>query len=183
MSTLIDVNDLRARLQSQTPPQVLDVREFPEYVAGHLPAARCMPLSDIEVRATTLDQAQPTVVLCRSGKRSKEAARRLEEMGFTDVLDLLGGTTAWEAAGFPLQREAGGPWSLERQVRLLAGFLVLCGVILSQTVAPAFVWLSAFIGAGLMFAAITDTCGMALLLARLPWNRQQSCGRGAITCR
>jgi hypothetical protein len=89
------------------------------------------------------------------------------------VTSLSGGMSAWERAGLPVEREARAPWSLERQVRLSAGSLVLLGTVLGWLVHPAFFGLSAFVGAGLIFAAITDWCGMGLLLARAPWNRSR----------
>ena len=90
---------------------------------------------------------------------------------------LDGGMMAWEAAGLSVERDERAPWSIERQVRFAAGALVLLGVLLSVAVAPAFVWLAGFVGAGLAFAAVTDTCAMGLLLARLPWNRDANCAR------
>jgi rhodanese-related sulfurtransferase len=88
-----------------------------------------------------------------------------------DVVNVEGGTLAWEAAGLPLVHGARKAISLERQVRIAAGFLVLVGAVLAMVVHPYFAGLSAFIGAGLMFSGITDTCGMAMVLARMPWNQ------------
>jgi rhodanese-related sulfurtransferase len=98
------------------------------------------------------------------------ACARLQAAGQANVVNVEGGTLAWAEAGLPVVR---GPKaiSLERQVRIAAGSLVLLGAVLGWFVHPAFVGLSAFIGAGLVFAGVTDTCGMALLLARMPWNQ------------
>lgn len=82
-----------------------------------------------------------------------------------------GGTLAWEAAGFPVERGESRVISLERQVRIGAGALVVSGVLLARFVHPAFLWLSGFVGAGLVFAGVTDTCGMGMLLAKAPWNQ------------
>lgn len=105
-------------------------------------------------------------------------------LGFTDVRNVRGGMAAWQAAGLPLEGDERAPWSIERQVRFVAGTLVLAGVLLGVFVAQPLVWLAGLVGAGLVFAAATDTCTMGLLLARLPWNRargasaQQSCTAG-----
>ncbi|MBO0696981.1 MAG: DUF2892 domain-containing protein, partial [Zavarzinella sp.] len=96
--------------------------------------------------------------------------------GCPDVMNVEGGTAAWAAAGLPVVRGRKAV-SLERQVRIAAGLLVVLGAVLGWLVHPAFVGLSAFVGAGLVFAGVTDTCGMGMLLARMPWNR--SCTPGA----
>lgn len=90
-------------------------------------------------------------------------------------MSVEGGTLAWEGAGLPVVRGR-RVISLERQVRIAAGALVVAGVLLGWLVHPAFLGLSAFVGAGLVFAGVTDTCGMGLLLARMPWNRIEKCG-------
>lgn len=170
----IDPQDLSSRLTNGQNVQLIDVREFPEFANGHIDRARCIPLSALVAESGSLNPDAFTVVVCRSGRRSAQAVERLRDLGFTDVCDVGGGIESWNAAGLPLTHAARAPWSLERQVRLVAGALVLIGVILSRVASPHFVWLSAFIGAGLCFAAITDTCGMAMLLARLPWNRRSA---------
>lgn len=149
---------------------VLDVREYPEYAAGHIRGARLMPLGEIERRAGEVDPSRPVYVVCRTGRRSGEARRRLKALGLADVRDVSGGMEAWEGAGLPVEHDRGAPWSLERQVRFAAGSLVLLGVLLGVLVAQPLVWLAGFVGAGLVFAAVTDTCAMGVLLARLPWN-------------
>ena len=98
------------------------------------------------------------------------ACEKFVAAGYHNVVSVEGGTAAWEAAGFPVQRGKKAV-SLERQVRILAGALVLLGAMLAWFVHPAFVFLSGFIGAGLVFAGVTDTCGMAMALGRMPWNQ------------
>ena len=94
------------------------------------------------------------------------------------MVNVQGGTAAWEQAGLPVVRGKKAV-SLERQVRIVAGFLALTGALLGFFVNIHFIWLSAFIGAGLMFAGITDTCGMGMMLAKMPWNR---CNTDSATC-
>ena len=117
---------------------------------------------------------QPVFVLCRTGVRAKKAAEILTREGFSEATVVEGGRLAWGDAGLPLERGRISMVSLERQVRIAAGSLVLIGLILGYFVTPWFIALSAFVGAGLVFAGITDYCGMGLLLAKLPWNTRQS---------
>jgi rhodanese-related sulfurtransferase len=162
--------ELRARLERGEPLQLIDVREHPEFASGRLAGSRLIPLGQLERRAAEMDPAQPVVCLCRSGKRAAQAAETLSGLGLTRVARLEGGLLAWEQAGLPLEKDAHAPWALERQVRFTAGLLVLFGLGLSLVWPPA-IGLSWFVGAGLVFAAMTDWCGMGLLLARMPWNR------------
>src|SRR5262249_51979871 len=154
---------LRARLARGEPLLVLDVREYPEFASGHLGCARLLPLGQLDLAAREMDRSLPVVCLCRSGKRSAQAAAKLAALGFTDVAQREGGLLAWERAGLPLAHDPRAPWPLERQVRLAAGSLVLAGLALSL-LWPWASGLSWFVGAGLVFAALTDFCGMALLL-------------------
>jgi len=148
--------DLRDYLGSNSSAQLFDVRSYPEFAGGHLVGARLLPLDQVTQRLAEIDRTRPVVVVCGTGKRSAQAR---------------------EAAGLPMEKSARVPWSLERQVRVVAGSLVLLGVALGFSVHPAFFGLSAFIGGGLVVAGVTDWCGMGLLLARMPWNRaSESCG-------
>ena len=121
---------------------------------------------------------EPLYVICRSGGRGRQACEKFLQAGFSNVVNVEGGTTACVEAGLPVVRGRKAI-SLERQVRIAAGSLVLLGAVLGWFVHPAFVGLSAFVGAGLMFAGITDTCGMGMILARMPWNQ---CGQDAKSC-
>ena len=166
-------DELQAALAAPAPPLLLDVREYPEFAAGHLKGARLIPLGEIERRAGELPKDQPIVAMCRTGRRSAEAAATLARLGFTNVNQLAGGVMAWEQAGLPLEKEAHAPWALERQVRLVAGLLTLLGLGLSL-VWPMAIALAWFVPLGLVFAALTDSCMMGMLLAKLPWNRRTS---------
>jgi len=103
--------------------------------------------------------------------RSKKAADILKGKGFTNVEVLEGGIDTWKQHGHPVQVGQTQVWAMDRQVRMVAGSLVLLGVLLGVWVHPGFYYLSGFVGAGLVFSALTDTCGMAMLLAKMPWNR------------
>src|SRR5215831_1390559 len=153
---------------------LLDVRtpvEFRELHAAHarnLPLDRLDPVAVMQTRSGSKEE--PLYVICRSGGRGRQACERFLAAGFTNVVNVEGGTLAWAECGLPVVRGKEAI-SLERQVRMAAGSLVLLGVLLGWMVHPAFVGLAAFVGAGLVFAGITDTCGMGLLLARMPWNQ------------
>lgn len=148
---------------------IVDVREPMEYVGGHIPGSRNIPLA-LLAEAPLPDG--PLVLVCQSGARSERGVATLGRRGLAvGIADLEGGMLAWQAAQLPLEKRKGAPLPLMRQVQIVAGGLVLIGVLLSQFAAPGWIWLSGFVGAGLMFAGISGFCGMARLLAVMPWNR------------
>ncbi len=148
---------------------VIDVREPMEFADGHIAGSLNVPLARL---ADTQLPDGPLVLVCQSGNRSLQGCRRLlERQPSRLLLDLEGGIPAWQQAGLPLLRQANAPLPLMRQVQIAAGSLVLLGLILSHTVAPAWIALTWFVGAGLCFAGISGFCGMARLLAAMPWNR------------
>jgi rhodanese-related sulfurtransferase len=153
---------------------LIDVRTPVEYRELHVAAARNVPLDKLDP-ATVLQtrngsRDEPLYLICRSGSRGRQACAKFFAAGFTKVINVEGGTLAWVEGGLPVVRGQKAI-SLERQVRIAAGSLVLLGALLGWLVHPALVALSAFVGAGLVFAGVTDTCGMGLLLARMPWNQ------------
>lgn len=154
--------------------ELIDVRTPVEFREVHATAARNVPLDALDPQAVIAarngNAHHPLYVICRSGNRAAQACAKFHAAGHTNVVNVTGGTLAWEAAGLPVVRGKKAI-SLERQVRIAAGSLVLTGAILGAFVHPAFIGLSAFVGAGLIFAGVTDTCGMGLLLARMPWNQ------------
>ena len=150
---------------------LVDVREPVEHAEAHLSGATLIPLGEIERRAGEIDRTQPVVVMCRSGKRGGQAVAKLEVMGFTGLRNLEGGILAWQAAGLPVGRAEQKVFPLMQQVQIIIGTGVLAGVILSRLVHPDFVWLTAFFGAGLVFAGTTGWCGLAILMSKMPWNR------------
>jgi rhodanese-related sulfurtransferase len=156
---------------------LLDVRTPTEFREVHAEGARLLPLDRLDPHAVMQSRGQslnghgeePLYVICQSGNRARQAAEKFLAAGYANVVNVEGGTNAWAAAGLPVVRGA-KTISLERQVRIAAGFLVLAGSVLAYFVHPYFLALPAFVGAGLLFAGITDTCGMGLLLAKMPWN-------------
>ncbi len=153
---------------------VIDVREFPEYVAGAIAGSQLVPLSTIESASPRWKKDQPLVLVCRSGRRAEAAATKLEGLGFQNIAVLEGGMDAWKSVGLPTTAAAKKPWSLERQVRAIAGSLVLISSLLGLTVSIWFFALTLFVGAGLTFAGISDVCLMATALGKMPWNRQSA---------
>jgi rhodanese-related sulfurtransferase len=175
MPATIDSADLRSLLDSSAPPRVLDVRTPGEFEAVHMPGAYNVPLDLLrEHRDEILSHVDQDVVLvCRSGQRAAQAEETLRTAGLTNVHILDGGITAWEAKGFAVNRGA-QRWDLERQVRLVAGMIVALS-ILAAIVVPGLQWVAFAIGAGLTFAALTNTCAMGMMLAKLPYNRGATC--------
>ena len=174
MSIECDVSELRKDLDAGA-GALIDVREFPEFAGGRVPQAKLISLGEIEKRAAEIDRSQTVYLMCRSGRRGAEAQKKLHALGFADVRNVRGGFKAWKNAGFEIEKDEKAVWSLERQVRFTAGLLVFTSVLLGFFVWSPLIWVAGFVGAGLVFAAVTDTCGMAMMLAKLPWNRSQTC--------
>lgn len=155
---------------------LLDVRTPAEHAEVHVPGVHLVPLDRLDAAGLASDPVfkkdTPIYLLCKGGGRATQAAEKLEKSGFTQCCVVEGGTQAWADAGLPVERSGRKIISLERQVRIAAGALVLTGVILGTWVHPGFYGLSAFVGAGLVFAGLTDWCGMGLLLGRMPWNQR-----------
>jgi rhodanese-related sulfurtransferase len=152
---------------------LLDVRTPGEFGAEHIDGAVLHPLDRLDpemVRKWTAERGR-CVVVCRSGKRASMAAEKLAGAGISDLAILGGGMDGWKAAGLPVNRGR-GVISIERQVRIGAGALVLAGEGLGLAVNAAWFGLAAFVGAGLVFAGVTDFCGMGILLAKMPWNQR-----------
>lgn len=166
--------ELKALLAGHASPELIDVRTPAEFRELHVAGARNVPLDRLDPaelrKQTSAGFDKPLYVICQRGGRGKQASEKLAAAGWTDVINIDGGTLACEQAGLPLVRGR-KTISLERQVRIAAGTLVLIGAVLALTIHPYFAGLSAFVGAGLIFAGITDTCGMAMCLARMPWNQ------------
>lgn len=167
----LDAATLRDLLTSGHGPRVLDVRTPGEFDTAHIPGAYNVPLDLLrehrtELRAHLDDQV---VLVCRSGARATQAGQTLAQAGLPNVKILDGGMLAWQNAGAPVNRIR-PRWDLERQVRLVASLIVLTSVLGSLLV-PGLQWVAALLGAGLTVAAITNTCAMGMLLAKLPYNR------------
>jgi rhodanese-related sulfurtransferase len=178
---VIRPDDLARLLETSPDVRLLDVRTPAEYETVHIRGAYNVPLDLLaehgpEIRATVLE---PVVLICQSGQRAQKADAALRAAGMPSLHVLDGGVNAWTAAGQPVVRGT-QRLSLERQVRIAAGTLAALGGVLALVVNPLFALLPAFVGGGLVFAGVTNTCGMAMLLARLPYNRPVTCDVGAM---
>src|SRR5688500_7343132 len=166
-----------AQLLSEHPEvRLLDVRTPTEYETVHIRGAYNVPLDLLgehgaEIR---INVADPVVLVCRSGQRARKAEEALKAAGMANLHVLDGGMAAWTAAGQPV-RQGAPRMSLERQVRIAAGAMAATGGFLALFVNPLFAALPAFVGSGLVFAGVTDTCAMGMLIAKLPHNRPASC--------
>jgi rhodanese-related sulfurtransferase len=175
LNPTVTVSELRNH--ASAPAQLVDVRSGSEFASGHIPGAVNIPMDQIEARLDDLDLNLPIVLICQTGKRARMTAGLLEPCQ-RQITVLEGGTKAWIEAGFPVVASVKTRWSLERQVRLGAGLLVLTGAILALTLNPLWVLLCGFVGLGLTFAGLTDLCPMAVILQRMPWNRRSHCPIG-----
>ncbi|MBX3444865.1 MAG: rhodanese-like domain-containing protein [Planctomyces sp.] len=181
---VISPRELHDLAQQEQPVDLIDVRTPMEFDEVHVSFARNVPLDQLDcgqLAGQARSDARPLYVICRSGSRGRQAAERLVAAGHPRVVNVEGGTLAWDQAGLPVVRGR-QRMSLERQVRIAAGLLVMTGTLLGVFVHPAFLGLAGFVGAGLVFAGVTDTCGMGLLLARMPWNRVSSTPSSGAAC-
>ncbi|HBC89375.1 MAG TPA: hypothetical protein DCZ94_20740 [Lentisphaeria bacterium] len=153
---------------------VIDVRTGAEFEGEHIPGSRLIPLDQIELRADEVRAAAaPRLLLCRSGNRASMSKKTLEKLHVAGLSVIDGGIIAYEKSGGKTVKGR-AIISLERQVRIVAGSMVLTGVLLGFFIHPAFLILSGFVGAGLIFAGITDWCGMGFLLMKMPWNQSSA---------
>jgi rhodanese-related sulfurtransferase len=154
---------------------LIDVREPAEYAAERIPGARLVPLSTFAPAQVRVEAGKKLVLHCVMGGRSAQAGQQLLAAGFAEVYNLREGMQAWKAAGYAIERSEQNerkPLSLPRQVQIVAGLLGLIGTILGVVGSPWFLLLSGLVGAELLYAGITNTCVMAMWLARLPYNRR-----------
>jgi rhodanese-related sulfurtransferase len=177
----ITIRQLHAAQLRGESPALLDVRSAAEYRAGHIPGAQLIPIEELVPEAVPRKFNRPCVgsnetlyITCQAGPRAQRAAERLRQAGYTNLALIEGGTQAWEKAGFPLKR-CGASISLERQVQIAIGMLLILKVFLGFSVHELFFALTALVGAGLIIAGVTRWCGMAKLIARMPWNRRKDC--------
>lgn len=174
--TTITAARLNALLLNDPSIRVIDVRTPLEFKEVHVPQARNIPLDELAPSKLTesgdFRADEPVYILCRSGQRAAKAAEAFANNGFANPIVVEGGTLAWIDANLPVNRSEAKVISLERQVRIAAGSIVLAGFLLGWFVDPRLHFLSGFVGAGLIFAGITDWCGMGLLIAKAPWNKR-----------
>jgi rhodanese-related sulfurtransferase len=175
-SRRVDAWALREQLASDVAPRVLDVRTPAEFETGHIPGSYNVPLDNLREHRGELRRHldEDVVLVCRSGNRAEQAEKALAEVGLPGLRVLDGGMVAWQSAGAPVI-EGRRTWELERQVRLVAGGIVAASIV-GSTVSSRLKWLAGAVGAGLVTAAVTDTCAMRMALSKMPWNR------GTATC-
>lgn len=176
LGRLVEIHDVEALFQQEESLKILDVRTPAEYEAMHIPGSYNVPLDQLPQHCLELGKKlqSPLLLVCRSGTRAQQAARLFEATNLAQFYVLHGGISAWEQAGKPVEHGK-QRWSMERQVRGMAGLLVLLGTVGGLFVWKPLLYLAAGIGAGLTYSALTDTCGMALLLSKLPYNRSTHC--------
>ena len=150
--------------------RLIDVREYPEFAEGHIDGAELVPLGMLAKASEGWDHSEPLTLICRSGRRAEQARQTLAAKGFQSLTVLEGGVEAWSKDGKPLIVAANKPWSMERQVRVVAGSLVLVFFTLGLLVSAKFFFGTGLIGAGLVYAGASDNCMMASVLGRMPWN-------------
>jgi rhodanese-related sulfurtransferase len=162
-----------ARLLREEGATLVDVREPDEHARQRIPGARNLPLSQLEEAELAVHQGRPVLFHCRSGARTEANADRLAAKAGPGCQAYIveGGLEAWRRAGLPVAEDRRQPIEVIRQVQIVAGALVLFGVLLGALVSPWLYGLSALVGAGLVFAGVTGTCGLASLLRRMPWNQ------------
>ena len=164
------------------PIELIDVRTPAEYRECHATPARNVPFDSLDPKTIMASRngshKAPLYIICQSGTRAQKACEKFYTLGHTQIVNIVGGTQAWQEGGLPVVRGK-KVLSLERQVRITAGIFVLTGALLGWIIHPAFIGISAFVGAGLVFAGITDSCGMGMMLAKMPWNQiSQECKNG-----
>ncbi len=179
--TVVDADLLEELLRGRGEVRLLDVRTPGEFESAHIGGSYNVPLDTLGEHAEEIrsNVDAPVVLVCQSGSRSRKAEDALREAGMPNLHVLDGGINGWLASGRPVRRGR-ERLSLERQVRIVAGALAAAGGVLAVKAHPRFGLLSTFVGGGLVFAGMTDTCGMASLLARLPYNRPDTCDVDAV---
>jgi rhodanese-related sulfurtransferase len=148
----------------------IDVREYPEFAGGHIEGSELVPLGTLDKASEAWDRSQSLTLVCRSGKRAEQARQTLANKGFTSLKVLEGGVQGWTNVGKAVTVARNRPWSMERQVRVTAGSLVLVFCALGLLASNWFFLGAGFVGAGLVFAGVSDTCMMASVIGRMPWN-------------
>lgn len=169
----VDVADLKNLLSNENAADtlVIDVRTPAEYQREQIVGVVNMPLDNLEDYVDDLRNYRHVYVHCASGNRSAQACQKLDSLGLDNIVNVNGGISAWKAAGFHTRENKNAPLPINQQVQIAAGSLVVTGALAATFIHPYFLGLSAFVGAGLVFAGISGTCTMGLILARMPWNQ------------
>ncbi|WP_081752737.1 rhodanese-like domain-containing protein [Kallotenue papyrolyticum] len=177
LPAVVDVETAAELLATGQPATLMiDVRTPAEFESLHIPGSYNVPLDLLAEHCDELRHLhdRPVILVCRSGQRARQAEELLRAANLPQVHILEGGISAWEQAGKPMRRGR-QRWSLERQVRGVAGALVLLGTLGGLLVWRPLTLVALAIGAGLTYSAVTDTCGLAMLLSKLPYNRGATC--------
>jgi rhodanese-related sulfurtransferase len=174
--------ELAACCRAGVPVEIIDVRTMPEHAAAHAVGARCVPLDRLDPAAILKNRTRPDAplyLICQSGARASKAAELFRRAGFDGCVLVEGGTQAWMDAGLPVVRGRSGVIPLMRQVQIVAGAVSAAGAGLALAVDGRFALVPLLVGGGLLFAGVTGACGLALVLAKMPWNRSGHCPAGA----
>lgn len=174
LPTTVEAAQVREYREADPQVRLIDVRTPGEFASAHIHGSYNVPLDLLREHREELSaqHGDPVVLVCASGARAEQARALLESAGLDRLSVLRGGITGWEQDGGDLDRGRGS-WAMERQVRLVAGLLVLTGVVASTAFA-LLKWIAGFVGAGLTFAAVTNTCAMSRVLGLLPHNRSST---------
>ena len=182
----VSVQELQKILAAGTPVDLIDVRTPVEFAGVHVPGASLHQLDGLDCGAVLASRKgtahAPIYILCHSGARAKKAAAQFAAAGFDDAVVVEGGTQAWVDAGLPVEKSEKSVLPLDRQLQITVGALVVAGALLSHFVNPHWIWLSGFVGAGLMMAGSTGFCPMRRLIAMMPWNQKNNCCGGSCGC-
>ncbi len=172
---MIKPKELSNKIQSKNDIYLIDVRSEDEHKSGTIQSSRCIPHSEIGSYVSNLPKDKEVILFCKSGKRSSKARETLKEFNLTDnVYELEGGFEAWQKEGLPVHKSRNSI-SIQRQVMITAGLLMLIGTLLGLSINKWFFAIPIFVSSGLIFAGISDFCGMAILLEKMPWNKAVSC--------
>lgn len=176
MTATINPTELQPKLDADLSLKLIDVRTPAEFNHQRAEKAINVPLdqfdADTIIRQFGLSSQQPVYLICKMGGRSQKACNLLEAAGLENVVNVTGGTDKWVSDNLPSIKAGKKPVTIMRQVQMIAGSLVLLGIGLSF-LHPGWLALSTFIGAGLVFSGLTDTCAMGSMLAMMPWNRSK----------
>ena len=176
--TAVSAQELQRRMAAGEAACLLDVRTPGEYAAAHVPATKLIPLDELDPAAFCRERngdCSPVYVLCQSGGRARRAIEKLKRAGVHGCVLVEGGTQAWIDAGLPVNRGQSRVLPLMRQVQVAVGFFSATGALLALTVNKLFAIIPLIVGCGLLFAGLTGFCGLALLLAKMPWNKTSNC--------
>lgn len=170
--------ELHQLITAGHPAELLDVRTPAEFAAAHVPGAKLVPLDELDAAGFLKRRGsgdQPLYVLCQSGSRARLAIEKFEQAGFDDCVLVEGGTQGWMDAGLPVNRGESKVLPLMRQVQIAVGSVSAVGAALALWVDPLFALIPLVMGGGLLFAGVTGFCGLALVLAKMPWNKTGGC--------